>query len=203
MTVRTSKRSLTTTDAAILGVLSWAPMSGYDVKKTVDSTVGYVWGPARSAIYAVLPRLVEDGLATARKVAQSQRPDKIVYRITNAGRAALTAWIEETPAPPDPNRNPLLLKVFFGDLTSPGVLADQIRARRIEAERLLETMDRYESEADPEDLYTALTRAWGREYAGAVIRWARAAETRLTHESPDGAGLSHSGEGSTTGRTAR
>ena len=179
MTVRTSKRTLTTTDAAILGVLSWGPMSGYDVKKTVDSTVGYVWGPARSAIYAVLPRLVDEGLATARKVAQSQRPDKIVYRITTAGRAALKAWIEETPAPPDPNRNPLLLKLFFGDLTSPEVLADQIQARRLEAELLREEMDRFEAEADPDDVYTALTRAWGREYAHAVIRWARAAEARL------------------------
>jgi DNA-binding PadR family transcriptional regulator len=179
MTVRTSKRTLTTTDAAILGVLSWAEMSGYDVKKTVDSTVGYVWGPARSAIYAVLPRLVEDGLATARKVEQSQRPDKIVYRITSAGRNALRSWIEDTPAPPDPNRNPLLLKVFFGDLASPEVLADQVRARRLEAERLREEMDRFEAEADPQDVYTALTRAWGREYAAAVIRWARAAEGQL------------------------
>jgi DNA-binding PadR family transcriptional regulator len=179
MTVRTSKRTLTTTDAAILGVLSWAPMSGYDVKKTVDSTVGYVWGPARSAIYSVLPRLVEDGLATARKVAQSQRPDKIVYRITNAGRNALRSWIEDTPAPPDPNRNPLLLKIFFGDLSSPEVLADQVRARRLEAERLREEMDRFEAEADQDDLYSALTRAWGREYAAAVVRWAREAEARL------------------------
>ena len=179
MTVRTSKRSLTTTDAAILGVLSWGEMSGYDVKKTVDSTVGYVWGPARSAIYAVLPRLVDDGLATSRKVPQSQRPDKIVYRITGAGRAALKGWIEETPAPPDPNRNPLLLKVFFGDLSSPEVLADQIRARRLEAERLHDDMDRFDAEADPDELYSALTRAWGREYANAVIRWAREAEARL------------------------
>src|SRR5438034_8075809 len=179
MTVRTSKRTLTTTDGAILGVLSWGPMSGYDVKKTVDSTVGYVWGPARSAIDAGLPRLVDEGLATAREVAQSQRPDKIVYRITTAGRAALKAWIEETPAPPDPNRNPLLLKLFFGDLSSPEVLADQIRARRLEAEQLRKEMDRFEAEADPADLYTALTRAWGREYANAVIRWARAAEAQL------------------------
>jgi PadR family transcriptional regulator, regulatory protein AphA len=179
MTARTSKRALTTTDAAILGVLSWAPMSGYEVKKTVDSTVGYVWGPARSAIYAVLPRLVEDGLATARKVAQSRRPDKIVYRITSAGRAALKAWIEETPPPPDSARNPLLLKLFFGDLSSPEVLADQIRARRLEAERLREDMDRFEAAADPDDLYTALTREWGREYAAAVIRWARKAEAQL------------------------
>ena len=179
MTTRTSKRSLTTTDAAILGVLSWGAMSGYDVKKTVDSTVGYVWGPARSAIYAVLPRLVDDGLATARKVAQSQRPDKIVYRITGAGRTALKAWIEETPAPPDPNRNPLLLKVFFGDLSSPDVLADQIGARRLEAEHLRDELDRFDAEADPGDVYSALTRAWGREYAAAVIRWARAAEAQL------------------------
>jgi PadR family transcriptional regulator AphA len=179
MPVRAGKRTLTTTDAAILGVLSWGPMSGYDVKKTVDSTVGYVWGPAKSAIYAVLPRLVADGLATARKVTQSQRPDKVVYRITSAGRASLKAWIEETPAPPDPNRNPLLLKLFFGDLSSPEVLADQVRARRLEAERLREEMDRFEAEADPADLYTALTRAWGREYADAVIRWARASEAQL------------------------
>jgi PadR family transcriptional regulator AphA len=179
MTVRTSKRTLSTTDAAILGVLSWGPMSGYDVKKTVDSTVGFVWGPARSAIYAVLPRLVDDGLAKARKVAQSQRPDKIVYRITNAGREALKSWIEDTPAPPDPNRNPLLLKLFFGDLSSPQVLADQVRARRLEAEHLREQMDRFEAEADPADLYSALTRAWGREYAAAVVRWAREAEARL------------------------
>ena len=73
----------------------------------------------------------------------------------------------------------MLLKLFFGDLTSPEVLADQIQARRLEAELLREEMDRFEAEADPDDVYTALTRAWGREYAHAVIRWARAAEARL------------------------
>jgi PadR family transcriptional regulator AphA len=175
----TSKRPLTTTDAAILGVLSWGPMSAYDVKKTVDSTVGYVWGPAKSAIYAVLPRLVDDGLATARKVAQSQRPDKTVYRITRAGRASLKAWIEDTPPPPDPSRNPLLLKIFFGEVSSPDALANQVRARRLEAERLRETLTRFDEEADPDELYSALTRDWGHEYADAVIRWARRAEARL------------------------
>jgi DNA-binding PadR family transcriptional regulator len=179
MSVRTSKASLTTTEVAILGVLTWGPLSGYDVKKTVDSTVGYVWGPARSQIYAVLPRLVESGLATSRTVAQSRRPDKNVYRITAAGRAALKAWIEETPPPPDPDRNPLLLKIFFGDASSPEVLAAQVRHRRHEAERLLETLERFDAEADPGDLYSALTRAWGHAYADAVIRWARKAERRL------------------------
>jgi DNA-binding PadR family transcriptional regulator len=173
------QRALTTTEAAILGVLTSGPMSGYDLKKAIDLSVGYFWGPARSGIYAVLPRLVASGFATSREVAQSGKPDKRIYRITAAGHRALRSWIEETPAPPDPDRNPLLLKLFFGSLASPDVLAEQIRARREEAKRLDQALDEFDREADPAELYGALTRDWGHEYARAVERWARKAEAAL------------------------
>src|SRR5215510_4661432 len=122
MAKETGKPPLTTTEAAVLGVLTWEPMSGYDLKKAIDSSVGYFWGPAKSGIYALLPRLVASGYATSREVTQSGRPDKRIFRITARGRTALRSWIEDTPAPPDPDRNPLLLKLFFGSLTSPDVL---------------------------------------------------------------------------------
>jgi DNA-binding PadR family transcriptional regulator len=179
MTVRTKSAQLTTTEVAVLGLLSHGPRSGYDLRKAVESSVGYFWGPAKSQIYAVLPRLVEGGLASVRKVAQDQRPDKSVYRLTRAGRTALKSWIEETPAQPDPDRNPLLLKVFFGDVASPEVLAGHIRERRLEAERLRATLERIEAEADADDLHGSLTRRWGLEYAAAVIRWAKRAEREL------------------------
>ena len=179
MGVKTGKPTLTTTEAAVLGVLSIGPMSGYDLKKAIDASVGYFWGPARSGIYAVLPRLVEAGFATSRDVAQSGRPDKRIYRITAAGGKALRSWIEDTPPPPDPDRNPLLLKLFFGALTSPDVLAAQIRERREEAERLDRALHEFDREADPDELYGALTRDWGHEYARAVERWARKAEAAL------------------------
>jgi PadR family transcriptional regulator AphA len=183
MTVRTKTAQLTTTEVAVLGLLSKGAKSGYDLKKAVDSSVGYFWGPAKSQIYAVLPRLVESRLASVKKVAQSTRPDKNVYRLTRAGRAALKAWIEETPTPPDPDRNPLLLKVFFGDLASPEVLAEHIRGRRREAEHLRKTLEEIEVTADRGDLHAALTRRWGLEYAEAVIRWARHAERELAEGS--------------------
>jgi DNA-binding PadR family transcriptional regulator len=179
MGAETRKPVLTTTEAAILGVLTIDAMSGYDLKKAIDASVGYFWGPAKSGIYAVLPRLVASGLATSREVAQSGRPDKRVYRITAAGRRALRSWIAETPAPPDPDRNPLLLKLFFGSLAAPEVLAEQIRERRVEAERLDQALDEFDREADPDDLYGSLTREWGHEYARAVGRWARKAEAAL------------------------
>jgi PadR family transcriptional regulator AphA len=175
MTVRTKTAQLTTTEAAVLGLLTHGARSGYDLKKAVESSVGYFWGPAKSQIYAVLPRLVESGLVTVKKVAQAQRPDKSVYRLTAAGRDALKTWIEETPAPPDPDRNPLLLKVFFGDVASPEVLAQHIRERRREAERLREFLETVEED----DLHARLTIRWGLEYAAAVIRWAKHAERAL------------------------
>ena len=176
MTVRTKTAQLTTTEAAVLGLLSHGPRSGYDLRKDVESSVGYFWGPAKSQIYAVLPRLVEEGYAGVRKVAQAERPDKSVYRLTRAGRAALKRWIEETPAPPDPDRNPLLLKVFFGEVASQEVLVEHIRQRRLEAEALRS----YLEEIEEDDLHARLTISWGLEYAGAVIRWAKQAERELS-----------------------
>lgn len=178
MTVRTTTEQLTTTEVAVLGLLTHGPRSGYDLRKAVEASVGYFWGPAKSQIYAVLPRLVEGGYASVRKVAQDQRPDKNVYRLTRSGRAALKAWIEETPAPPDPDRNPLLLKVFFGEVASPEILAGHIRERRLEAERLRSHLEEVEEEAQG-DVYDSLTRRWGLEYAAAVIRWAKRAEREL------------------------
>ena len=66
MPVRTKTAELTTTEAAVLGLLSHSPKSGYDLKKAVQSSVGYFWAPAKSQIYALLPKLVESGYASVR-----------------------------------------------------------------------------------------------------------------------------------------
>jgi PadR family transcriptional regulator AphA len=181
MPVRTREETLTTTECAVLGLLTRGPMSGYDLKKAIDGSVGYFWGPAKSQIYAVLPRLVESGYATGRKVAQSQRPDKQVYRITTRGRQALKDWIEDTPTPPEPDRNTLLLKLFFGEVSSPEILAEHVRERRESASRLkaqLEAIDAGPNDPDL-DFYSNLTRKYGHRWADAVIAWADEVEREL------------------------
>jgi PadR family transcriptional regulator, regulatory protein AphA len=181
MPVRTREATLTTTESAVLGLLTRGPMSGYDLRKAIDGSVGYFWGPAKSQIYAVLPQLVEAGFATSRRVAQSQRPDKQVYRITQLGREALRRWIEDTPTPPEPDRNTLLLKLFFGEVTSPEVLAEHVRERRESAQRLKAELEAIDSGPhDPDlDFYSNLTRRYGHRWADAVIAWADEAERAL------------------------
>src|SRR5262249_37655704 len=86
---------LSTTELAVLGLLTRGEHSGYQIKKAAEASVGYVWSPAKSHIYTVLPRLVTGGFATTRRVAQERRPDKQVYRITKKGRDAFEQWLEE------------------------------------------------------------------------------------------------------------
>jgi DNA-binding PadR family transcriptional regulator len=182
--VRTStartKKDLTTTEAALLGLLALrGERSGYDLKKAVDDSVGYFWRPAKTQIYAVLPRLVEAGYATRKAVAQPDRPDKHVYRVTAAGRDAVTAWLE---APPTDNgdRTPLLLRVYLARLASPEALARTVRAQREEAKALKAALEEIDARAGGSgDYHASLTRRYGLAHARAVIGWANAVEREL------------------------
>ena len=111
---RESVRTLTDTEGAVLAMLALnGALSGYDMLRHVSKSVGHVWQPARSQLYAVLPRLVRDGLATAREVVQDDRPDKRIYRLTKAGAAALEGWLG-TVEPGQ--RQTFFLKAFLGGL---------------------------------------------------------------------------------------
>ena len=175
------RTSLTATEAAVLGLLATrGERSGYDLRKLVEGSVGYFWSPAKSQTYAVLPRLVRQGLLTRRDVEQSQRPDKQLYRITERGERAVREWLAE-PVHPEPDRNVLLLKLFFGEYTSPDALLEHVRAYRREAEELRAELDAIEERAAgrERDFYPALTRRYGRAWADAVIGWAVGAEREL------------------------
>lgn len=170
---------LTPTEYAVLGLLTYGEQSGYDLQKSADRSVGYFWTPAKSRIYAILPRLVDAGLVRRRDVVQEGRPNKQLYRLTPSGERALRDWIAVSPLDPEPSRNILLVKVFFGDVASPEEVLRQIRQRREEAEELKRVLEEIESRRRPDDVYPRLTRLYGLEYANAIIRWAKAAEREL------------------------
>ena len=175
---------LTTTEAAILGLLGPGEASGYDLSRKVETGIGMFWSPAQSGIYAVLPRLVEKGLATARTVAQERRPDKQVYRMTDEGRAALRRWIDSGPPEPDPAYNPFLLRVYFGAETSPGVVAGHVEARKREAEERIVLLRELQPAlgglgTPASEPYRGFVLDWGLRYYEAVVDWADATLAEL------------------------
>src|SRR4051812_29282019 len=138
MTVKSRVQQLTTTEAAVLALLAIeGERSGYDLLKLVAQAIAHVWSPARSGLYAVLPRLVASGFASRRSVAQSTRPDKQLYRITRSGRASLDAWLETVESGA---RETFFLKLFVGKLTTPEVLLEHVAQFVSDSEERLETL---------------------------------------------------------------
>jgi len=153
-------------------MLTWGERSGYDINKSVQRGAGGFWTTARTQVYAILPKLVEHGLATVRLVEQSGGPDKQLYSITPAGERALRDGL--TNDIPSTLKDATLLKVAYGDYLTPEALIDVLQARRAEArERILELEELAEALADKDDeFYSLLAIQLGIERNHAVIRWA-------------------------------
>ncbi len=184
MTARTRARTeLTLTEYAVLGLLVHvdAEISGYDLKKLSESSVGYIWQPSKTHLYAVLRRLVAAGCASERHVPQRDRPNKRLFRATDAGRGALRQWLGRDEAETDPDRSVLVLKLFFGRHASREALGRQLaRFRELYAARLATYEDMWQQRgSDVSDEFTRLTLRYGIVRARAAVEWADAALEEL------------------------
>ncbi len=100
-------------DCVILGLLSHEELTGYEIKKRMDTTLKYFWSASYGSIYPALNDLVHRGLATKREDTNSKR-NKLIYTITEHGRDYLKKWLS-LPVEKDELRYETLLKLFFGN----------------------------------------------------------------------------------------
>src|ERR1700760_41501 len=96
------KPTLAATSWALLGVLSYEQeLSGYDIRKWSDWSMRFYYGsPAYSQIYTELKKLERLELVTSRVENTAGARSRRLYKITEAGLAAVTHWANETPADP-------------------------------------------------------------------------------------------------------
>src|SRR5215831_13022969 len=94
---------------ALLGILSLCPGSGYDIKKMVESSIGYFWSESYGRIYPLLKQLAKEGLIRPQREQKDGRRERQSYAITEKGTRALVEWLRRMPRL-EPNRSELLLK---------------------------------------------------------------------------------------------
>lgn len=102
-------------DCVILGLLSHEPMTGYEIKKRIDSTLHFFWSGSFGSIYPTLNCLEKEGKVTKENISSNGR-EKISYSITDYGRESLKDWLSK-PVEKDELRYETLLKLFFGTET--------------------------------------------------------------------------------------
>jgi DNA-binding PadR family transcriptional regulator len=78
-----------------LVLLGRQELHGYELKSGFEDLAGGRWPLNFGQVYQTLGRLERDGLIESQEVAQVERPDKKVYRLTEAGRKALQDWLKQ------------------------------------------------------------------------------------------------------------
>jgi len=165
-------------------MLSIAPMSGYDIRKESEQSIGYFWSESFGQIYPALRDLRAEGLIRRRPGKSNGNRERQVYEITERGREALKAWRAEPPRE-TPYRNELLLKLFFGRADAvahePGwiekVLEEQ-KADLREFERIRAEIEK-EQHDHPSSPFWLIALSYGEHHARAVLRWGRETQKAL------------------------
>jgi DNA-binding PadR family transcriptional regulator len=172
---------------AILQLLERAPLSGYDVKKQFASSLGYGWYAHDSQIYPQLKQLERMQFVRSHTEASSAGPERRVYALTDAGRAALVSWLQR-PVDDTRQKSELMLRVWSQDLIPPDVfkstLADVEQQTRAHLRRMLTIRQKLlarhgppEVAADPQMVGTMLCLEHDIQLARAKLSWLERAAT--------------------------
>ncbi|MET3290868.1 UNVERIFIED_CONTAM: PadR family transcriptional regulator AphA [Brevibacillus sp. OAP136] len=106
---------------AILGILSWKPSTGYDIKKIMEESSFMYWSGNNNQIYKSLVQLLDEGFVTNEVLHHDSSPTRKIYTITDAGHAELKEWVNSDPLPPE-NKNSFLTQLAWADLLNPAEL---------------------------------------------------------------------------------
>ena len=143
---------------AILVSLCEQSSSGYELARRFDRSIGFFWAATHQQIYRTLRVMEDDGWVHVTEVEQHGRPDKKVYRASDAGRAELARWIA---APlvgrggrggslADSRMRDLAVKIRGAEHGDVVALHGQVVALRAERAELLDTYRGFEKSQFPD-----------------------------------------------------
>lgn len=122
------RAALPTTSYAVLGLLSLAPMSGYDLTQTAAASIRGFWPISKSQVYGELARLEKLRLVEGRDIGQDRLPDKREYQLTTDGESRLDDWLRSPGFEPSRFRIPFLVKTMFAHRMSRAAIREHLAA---------------------------------------------------------------------------
>jgi DNA-binding PadR family transcriptional regulator len=126
----------------VLAHLAEEPMHVYRmqqlIKERAKDTVVNV--AQRNSLYQTIARLVRDGLVLFQQTSRDvNRPERVVYEITDLGRSTLDRWLEEMLGVPAREFPEFPAALAFIALVPPRRARDRLEARRAELEKRVAT----------------------------------------------------------------
>lgn len=117
---------------AILGLLTFEPMSGYTLKtRYFDRSIRYFWPADQAQIYRTLQTLEDDGAVTSEILEATSRPNSKLYAISGKGEQELQDWLAQK-SPPETPKDAFLVQLYFGRMLSKEQIIGVLESRRAE-----------------------------------------------------------------------
>jgi DNA-binding PadR family transcriptional regulator len=115
---------------AVLALLDGSPRHGYGLKTDFDAAVGPGWGGLNIGnLNKMLAQMAREGLIISKPVPQ-RGADRLVHRITPAGRRELDDWLLKATARPGGYRDDFILKLLAASRRSPDDIRDVCQVER-------------------------------------------------------------------------
>ena len=139
-----------------------------------EKRLGPYWSMTRSQVYRELPVLADQGLVRLGKPGpRSSQP----YAITAAGKRTFSRWLAEPPGR-DAIRNPVALRVAFGELHGANQLTDLYEgANEYHGAALAYAREQAKEAKKAGDAYGAAALDFAVAYHKAVLSWLKSAPT--------------------------
>lgn len=172
-------------DCVILGLLSHEALTGYEIKKRLDTSLRFFWGASYGSIYPTLNGLARDGMVTSLESRENGR-EKVTYTITETGHEHLKDWLK-IPVEKDELRYETLLKLFFGGEVEKTVSMNHIMnfEEKIKKELpMLEyAVDQLEKIKDTDNAHLnyLITAKFGVKVFEAYLEWCEEASKLIQH----------------------
>jgi DNA-binding PadR family transcriptional regulator len=139
----------------LLALLAKEPAHGYELKQTYQQLFQAALPPVNAGqIYTTLARLERDKLVRDHTVEQGDRPDKRVYELTAAGRAAVHSWLEEPVCGPR-LRDEFFVKLMLARTAGITDVTQLIERQRREYLQSLRELNQLAAQAEVRDDATA------------------------------------------------
>ena len=169
-------KSTSKTKYAILGILTIKPMSGYEIKKMIDSSIAHFWNESFGQLYPALSKMAEEELISVTSENVGSKP-KNIYSITEKGITILREWLALS-SDTEQVRLESLLKIFFGYNTDISVTISHINEMKIAFQQklivlreIVKGLEQYNS-PNKEHLFPLLTAQYGIFNYEANLKWA-------------------------------
>ena len=160
----------------ILGIILEKDLTGYDIKKIIENSVGVFYRASYGSLYPALKRMETKGYVVSYEECQGGRK-KIFYHITDSGKQCFFDWLT-TPMEVLAGTKSNLSKVYFGGHLPAEERAKQLQIYEKRSQKYLEELEELEAhlrqvENTEEFYYKMSTLYYGISVTKKTIEWCR------------------------------